>query len=831
MSIFNDQNTAAMRIFAFILFALLTVGLVVVLDRQLPAGGSKTPRLGYFLSPQYGFWQNAEPANESFDGEIKLTGLKGKVDVYMDDRLVPHIYAENDNDAYFAQGYLHAKFRLWQMEFQTHVAAGRLSEIVGEERVPTDRFFRRLGMVYGAEQTMKKVEANPVLKAGVEAYAAGVNAYIRQLRPEKLPFEYKLLSYKPEEWTPLKTYLFLMYMSYDLSGRGAVTDLQMTNAKNYFGYVDFAKLFPLTSDSLDPIVPKGTVYPAPSIVTREPAGADSGYFDNAVAATAPMQTAPDKDNGSNNWAVSGSKTKSGRPILCNDPHLGLNLPSLWYEVQITTPSHSTYGASFPGSPAVIIGFNENIAWGVTNAGRDVLDYYDIKFRDTTMNEYWFNGAWVKATHRREVIKVRGKPDQVENIALTVFGPVMYDKAYSNVSTAGKYLAIRWTALDPGNGLETFYDLDRAKDYNDYLAAISKWSCPGQNFVFASKTGDIAIKQQGAFVARWKRQGDFIMPGTDSAYMWQGIIPGSENPMMYNPPRGFVSSANQMVTDATYPYYLGAASNFPLYRGITINRMLTAMNGITPEDMQRMQMDNYNVFAETARPVLLRNMDMQRLTEEEKKYVSMMRDWNLRGDADANGATVFKCIWDSLETIVWGDEFRQNKLPMGWPDQSTLVESLIKDSAYAFADDITTKNKVETIQDDVMLAVKKAVVNLRYLENNRSLAWAKYKDTRVNHLLKLPSLSRLHLPIGGGTHMINATKDNHGPSWRMIVQLTDDIEAYGVYPGGQNGNPGSKYYDSFVDSWAAGKYYRLLFLKRSDASKHERIKWHITFTNS
>jgi penicillin amidase len=220
-----------------------------------------------------------------------------------------------------------------------------------------------------------------------------------------------------------------------------------------------------------------------------------------------------------------------------------------------------------------------------------------------------------------------------------------------------------------------------------------------------------------------------------------------------------------------------------------------------------------------------------LTEEEKKYVSLMRDWNLRCDADANGATVFKCIWDSLETVIWGDEFKQSKLPMTWPDPSTLVESLIKDSAYAFAYDITTKNKVETIQADVMLAVKKAAVNLRYLENNRSLAWAKYKDTRVNHLLKLPSLSRLHLPIGGGTHMINATKSDHGPSWRMIVHLTDDIEAYGVYPGGQNGNPGSRYYDSFVDSWAAGKYYRLLFLKRADASKHERIKWHITFTNS
>lgn len=820
-----------MRIVPFLFAGLLTAGLVTVLNMQLPAGGSKTPRLGYFLSPQQGFWQNAEPANTNFDGDLKLAGLKGKVDVYMDDRLVPHIYADNDLDAYYVQGFLHAKFRLWQMEFQTHVAAGRLSEIVGEERIPTDRFFRRLGMVYGAEKTMANMDQNPEMKATVDAYAAGINAYISALKPEQLPFEYKLLDYKPEAWTPLKTYLFLMYMAYDLTGRGAVTDLQMTNAKNYFGYEDFEKLYPNVEDSLDPIIPAGTAYGKPSVVPLVPKDIDSAYFHKNVASTAMAPMTPDKDNGSNNWAVAGSKTQSGRPILCNDPHLGLNLPSLWYEVQITTPTHSTYGASFPGSPAVIIGFNDSIAWGVTNAGRDVLDYYDLKFKDSTLQEYWYNGAWTKAGHRKEVIRVKGQPDQVENIAMTVFGPVMFDKAYKNVSTEGKYLAVHWTAHTPGNGLQTFYQLNRAKNYDDYMGAIDNWQCPGQNFVFASKTGDIAIKQQGAFVARWKRQGDFVMPGTDSAYLWQGIIPQSENPMIKNPERGFVSSANQMPTDSTYPYYLGAANSFPLYRGISINRQLSAMNNITPLDMQRLQMDNYNVFAEMARPVLLRYIDVNALDADEKKYVSMLENWNLRGDTAEKGATVFKCIWDSLEAEVWGDDFKKNKLPMTWPEPSTLLENLLKNFTYQFADNISTPDKTETMRDDVMAAVKKASRNLHYLESLNNLAWAKAKDTRVNHLLKIPALSRLHLPIGGGAHMINATKDVHGPSWRMIVHLTDDIEAYGVYPGGQSGNPGSRYYDMFIDSWATGKYYRILFMKKDAAAKHQQIKWHMTFTNS
>ncbi len=823
-----------MRIVPFLISGLCTVGLVAVLNMQLTTGTGKTPRLGYFLSPQHGFWQNAEPANTGFDADLKFSDLKGKVDVYMDDRLVPHIYAEQDIDAYYVQGFLHAKFRLWQMEFQTHVAAGRLSEIVGEDRLPTDRFFRRLGMVYGAEQSMANMEKNPEMKATVQAYSDGVNAYIQSLKPEQIPFEYKLLDYKPEAWTPLKTYLFMMFMAYDLTARGATTDLQMTNAKNYFGYDDFNKLYPNVQDSLDPIIPKGTAYGYPGIVPVAPKNVDSVYLNkNKIisGSTAMAPVVPDKDNGSNNWAVSGSKTKSGRPILCNDPHLGLNLPSLWYEVQISTPSHNTYGASFPGAPAVVIGFNDSIAWGVTNAGRDVIDYYDMKFKDSTLSDYWFNGDWVKAEQRTETIKIKGKPDLVEKIAITVFGPVMYDKAYKNASTDGKYLAVKWTAHAPGNGLQTFYELDRAKNYDDYQKAISGWLCPGQNFAFASKSGDIAIKQQGAFVARWKRQGDAVMPGTDSSYMWQGIIPADENPMMKNPARGFVSSANQMSTDSTYPYYLGAANSFPLYRGIIINRKLSGMNAITAEDMQHLQMENYNVFAEMARPVLVKFIDEKALSGDEKKYVDILKNWNLRGDASEKGATVFKCIWDSLETEVWGDEFSKNKLPMTWPDASTLLENLLKDSAYRFADNINTANKTESIRDDVMAAVKKASVILHYYEHEGKLEWAKSKDTRINHLLKIPALSRLHLPIGGGTHMINATKDMHGPSWRMIVHLTDEIEAYGVYPGGQSGNPGSKYYDTFVDSWATGKYYRILFIKKAAAAKSDKMKWHMTFTNS
>jgi len=823
-----------MRLLPLLASAVVTIGLTAVLNIQLPIGATKSPRLGYFLSPQHGFWKNAEKVNANFDASIVANELKGNVDVYMDDRLVPHIYADNDEDAYFVQGYLHAKYRLWQMDFQTRVASGRLSEIAGADKLSIDRFFRRLGMVYGAEQTEAYInEHNPVMKETIEAYSAGVNAYLKQLSPEDLPFEYKLMNYAPEEWTPKKTFLFLMFMSYDLTGHSAFDDLQLTNTRDYLGYDLFNTLYTNQQDSLDPIIPKGTLFAKPSITPIQPMGADIAYLkkqdSNLNASTiSNSPEAPDKNNGSNNWAVSGSKTSSGRPILCSDPHLGLNLPSLWYEVQITTPTHSTYGASFPGSPAVIIGFNDSLAWGVTNAGRDVLDYYELKFKDSTQKEYWFNGNWQATTNRQEIIKVKDSADVVENIAMTHWGPAMFDAHYQNPQSMGRNLAVKWSGHTASTGMETFYKLNRAKNFDDYLNAISLWKCPGQNFVFASKTGDIAIKQQGSFVARWDRQGDFIMPGQDSSYEWQGIIPNEENPMIKNPERGFVSSANQKSVDPSYPYYLGTASSFPLYRGISVNKRLNSMNQITTKDMQLLQTDNYNVFAESARPALMKFIDPTALSADASRMVNIMTSWNLYNNENEKGITVFDIIWDSVENAVWGDELAGANMSLTKPESFVLLDQMNKDSNWSIADNINTKNKIETLKEQVNLGVEKATKVLLDLEKEGKLSWVAFKATRVSHLTKIPALSRLNLPIGGGVNIINATTDVHGPSWRMVVHLTDEIEAYGLYPGGQSGNPGSPYYDTFINSWAAGKYYRLLFLPKEKLVANERTKWHMQF---
>ncbi|MEP7239189.1 MAG: penicillin acylase family protein [Ferruginibacter sp.] len=814
-----------MRILPFVASALITTGLVLVLNSKLVLPAP----LGALLSPQHGVWQNADPASENFNADLKFPQLNGKVDVYLDDRLVPHIFADQENDAYFVQGFLHAKFRLWQMELQTFAAGGRASEILGEKGLEHDREFRRLGMVYAAEIAEKEVEKDPVIKAECDAYTSGVNAYIETLTESTLPLEYKLIGYKPEKWTNLKTSLFLKYMSYDLAAHD--DDFEMTNAKSYFSANDFAKLFPSIQDSLDPIIPKGTIFDKQTVFPVAPANADSVYFNNRDLAVSET-VKPDRDNGSNNWAVSGSKTKSGAPILCNDPHLGLNLPSLWYEVQISTPTFNAYGVSFPGAPGVIIGYNDSCAFGFTNGGRDVRDYYEIKFKDDTRKEYLFNGDYHATRFRIDTIKIKNKPDFIDSVAYVQLGndwcPVMYDKSFSGGrNTNNKYYAVRWKAHDASNELKIFNMLNRAKNYADYSAAVTNLHTPGQNCVFACKNGDIALRTQGEWPAKWKSQGDFVMPGTDSSYLWQGMIPQDEVPHQYNPERGFVSSANQKpVDDNIYPYYLGR--DYPMYRGFEINRRLNAMTGITPQDMMALQTDNYNAPAAMLMPLLLKNMKEDGLSADEKKYLDYLKGWDLRNDVGSKGATVFELLWINLQDTVFNDEFSKAPKVIIRPFESSLLEGLIKDSAYKFLDNINTP-QIETLADDITAAFKKTAVALKKADSEGKLDWDKYKATEVNHLAKLAPFSRKNLPIGGGVHNINATKPTHGPSWRMVISLTAKTEAYGVYPGGQSGNPGSKYYDNFVDQWVAGKYYLLWMMTKAEAGD-KRVKAKMTFSN-
>lgn len=813
-----------MRIISFITGTVITIALIFVLNNKWGA----IPPLGKFLSPQQGFWQNAEAIDVNRNENFSFKNLKGKVKVYLDERLVPHVFAQNDEDVYFVQGYLHAKYRLWQMEFQTFAAAGRVSEFLGNDPrfIRFDREQRRLGMVYAAENAVKAIEADTASKKYFDAYTNGVNAYINSLTESQLPVEYKLLDYKPEPWSNLKIALFLKMMSKDLAG--FERDLEFTNEKSVFSLAEMSMLYPQISDSSVPIVPKGTAFNAPGIIPVKPATADSLYFNKNTSLNVKEVNKPNPNNGSNNWAVSGKKTKNGAPILCNDPHLGLSLPSIWYEMQLTTPTMNVYGATFPGSPNVIIGFNDNIAFGFTNSSRDVKDYYYIKFKDASKKEYWFNNRWTPTKLRIDTIKVRGASTVYDTVAYTVFGPVMYDQSFTVDSTNNNAIAVRWAAHDPSNEGAMWLKLDRAKNYDDYLAAIKEFSCPGQNMIFASKNGDIAIWQQGKFPARWQGQGLYVMPGQDSSYMWQGYIPQQENPHIINPESGFIESANQRPVDSAYPYFI--PGNYFAPRGIIVSERLQQMQQITPQDMMKLQNSYYDVTASWMVPLFLKNIDENSVGATEKNYLNELKKWDYNDTPDSKATTIYRAWMDSLKNIVWGNEFSKIKGPVVRPDEETLIEILLRDSSSKFPDGIDTLHAA-TIGRQITQAFVQASKRLKEEEKKDSLLWWKRKNTSINHILKtiLP-FGRQGLHVGGWNNTINAITADHGPSWRMIVQLSNPTEAYGIFPGGESGNPGSRFYDNFVDDWAAGKYYTLWMMKESEANS-KRIIGTITFTNS
>ena len=773
------------------------------------------PPLGKLLSPTHGYLIDPELQGiQSGFSMVELGGLKDSVQVYFDDRMVPHIFASNDEDAYFVQGYLHARDRLWQMEFQTHFAAGRLSEIVGEKALVVDRTNRRLGMVYAAEKSLEEMEKDTLSFLAMNAYTAGVNSYIGTLEEKDLPLEYKILDYQPEPWSNLKSALLSKYMAKDLAGYD--DDFERTAVIATMGKEIFDLMYPNREDSLDPIIPKAFIPPFGKLTIQ--AVHDSSYFHPPMPDLIEREK-PDKANGSNNWALAGSKTMTGRPILCNDPHLKLRLPSIWYEIQITTPEYSCYGVSIPGAPGILIGFNEYVAFGSTNAMRDVMDYYEITFRDKSKSQYLYNGRWESTSSRIETYVIRDAKTQADTVFYTHFGPVVYDENFRGLkndhlrSNAGKFYAVRWKAHDPSNDIVSFLLLDRAKNYDDYRKAIARFSCPGQNLIFASASGDIAITQQGVFPAKWRYQGEFIMEGKDSLYEWQGMIPQDQVLTMKNPERGFVSSANQLPADPKeYPYFLGG--DYVYERGYRINQILRKLQKATVQDMIDLQNDNFNIRAHQIRGLLIETLKKRNFTNEADSYFHILERWNLYNDSASEGATVYSLLMDRLEQRIWGDELKKSQIG-SMPEHSTLIQNLLRNINFACVDNVLTP-QVETFDEQLSAAFLSIVPVLDELKKVGRLTWGKYKQTCVPHLMdikqNMSSLSRLDLNVGGGDGIVNATKKSHGPSWKMIVSLTSPVEAWGVYPGGQSGHPGNPYYDTGVGPWSEGKYFKLWFMK-------------------
>lgn len=810
---------------------LLPLIVTVLLIWLLDTSHGVLPTLGRFLDPVNGAMTAAEPVNKNFTRQLNIRGLQQEVTIDLEDRLVPHITAKNDHDLYLAQGYIHAYFRLWQMDMQTRAAGGRISEVAGKKALKFDQGQRRKGMMYAAERSLKAMEADPRTKAMLDAYTEGINSYISSLSFKELPLEYKLMNFKPETWTSLRSALLLKYMADDLTG--ASDDIAFTLLRDQLGAEQFDFLFPERMPGNAPVIPRGTKFdPASLQQPAYPGDSVWAHFNPSTVSTLlqPVRE-PESGIGSNNWVVSGKHTLSGAPILCNDPHLGLNLPSLWFEIQLTAPGINTYGASLPGAPGVIIGFNENITWGFTNNYRDVKDYYEITAdnRET----YWFNGKQTAFQKRPEHIIVKDSADVIDTVLYTVHGPVQYEPRFPDPAKTNKMLAMCWMAHRGTNELLAVYLMNRATDYTRFTEAIRYFQCPAQNFAYADKAGNIAMWGQGQFINKWQGQGKFVMEGKDNLTLWGQDIPMSENPHVLNPEQGYVASANQQVTDRSYPYwYNGSFSEFRSWR---INQMLDDRLHKTtaPVDivtMKKMQQDVHSILAQTVTYRLVTSAAATPLTALQQSYIDSFKRWNYDLAAHSQTAALFQVCWYYLYQRIWQDEFGGMKEPR-FPSAELTARLICSDTAKkcllgpSFPEDerssdhedfkymqvfFDDKKTPETETREAILAecFKKACDSIGKLNIRQ---WYAAKNTSLTHLAKIPAFSYTQLKTGGWGNTINAMKGNHGPSWRMVVEMGKTIEAYGIYPGGQSGNPGSVHYGDNVEKWVAGAYHPIRFV--------------------
>jgi len=747
-----------------------------------------TPAIGPLLSPFEGFWQNADAVEQpNVPVNIPIKAIRQAVVIRWDSSLVPHIEAQNQADLFFAQGYVCASLRLWQMDFITRAASGRLSEVLGNRALEYDKFQRRFGMCIAAEASRAQMVKNPTTRLAVERYTQGVNAYIAGLELRQLPLEYKILGYQPEPWTPLKTAYLLKYLSFSLTGH--TEEVALAKAKEQLGAVVFNVLYPSGQAWGPPVMPAGTSFSFKALIAPAtdtiPAlfGADLGHQANRA-------------NGSNNWVVSGSKTATGKPLLANDPHLGLQLPSFWIRMQLSAPGYHASGVTLPGAPGLIIGHNKAIAWGTTNTDADVLDLYKVSFAGP--DHYWYQGKKKAFTKKIETIKLTESNVVLDTLLITELGPVVYHTR-SNRADIPAGMVASWVAHKPSNDLACFLGLAKASNMKAARQALSHLSCPAQNFAYADTAGNIGMFIAGALPLRQKDEGKWAR-NLDKATVYR-FIPWAQNPYVVNPSQGFVQSANQASTGAGYPYYINWRQSEG-YRGQRIAERLQTMQGATIDSMAALQMDVKSLVAQRFLPLMLAGVGKGSTSGAQQDVLEALRSWNLRYDSDQIAPAVFDAWFIALQDTVW-DELKAKGYP--YPPHTQLQQVLTGGILANLFIDVQATKELETTSTVCKASLQKVYNQLmeKHGAAGKAWHWGRVKHTGITHMAMIPGLSESFLSVSGSKYNVNATSQNHGPSLRTVVSLTKPIQAYGNMPGGQSGNPGSTYYTTELQAWEKG----------------------------
>jgi penicillin amidase len=812
--------------------------------------GLPVPALGNFFHPQKGFWHNSRPklSEREEKRNLSLSHPLAKGSVHFDELGIPHIFAPGIASAAFLQGYVSAADRLWQMDISTRSTEGSLSEVLGTRTLARDSMQIRRGFRQAARNETDTMAVNfPEDLRVLEAYAEGINTWIDQLEPEDYPIEYKLLGHAPLRWSPYRTALLMKGMSQSLSSR--YTDAAADRTIKDLGEDVFNAFYPNHFPRDSPIVPDDGRYkkaaktlspneagmkrqgpvsrtslllkasPAPATSPYKPSGDDANGYD--AVSTEPYTLMPaHPDNGSNNWAVGPSHSNTRHPILASDPHLALTLPSIWYEIQITIPGVNARGVSLPGSPGIIMGFNDHIAYGETNVGHDVTDWFRIEWTDGSRTHYLLDGKKTPARIVTDTLLLKDSDPLIIRTPWTVFGPVPF--------TDGPYAdhAMRYLGHDaPGKSVRphtmagTFLGLMRAKNYDDYVQALKGYIDPAQNFIFAHKDGDIAIRPNGGFPLRAPGQsGRFTTPGNTLANNWRGYVPFAERPVHKNPTRGFVSSANQTTTGPNYPYpYTGG---FDEYRGRFINRYLARETTMNQRKMKELQLSSHSLLAEELTPLLIARINRRALTDEGHALLRLISEWDYRCEGESRAATLF----ERWRTKVYDLTFDEMPADSGYlrPETWKLNELLKKDARNAIFDIQSTVDFKETAATLTQRAFDEIEEDLA---GKQPKIWAEYRNTYVRHLGAIPGFGSDLIRTGGARFTPRSLSNNHGASWRMVVELGPAPRAWGTLPGGASGDPASEFYDNCLSDWENGRYHELIRWKdEEEATRKATSSW-------
>lgn len=751
-------------------------------------------------------------AKPVYDGTISLKGLDEEVRVFFDERGMPHIYANTEKDLYYTTGFLMARERLWQMDLIRRATRGTLSEIFGEDYIDTDLFLRSLCMTDKSKMILANSE--PEILLAIQNYCDGVNRYITDAG-RRLPPEFRVLRYRPEPWSPEDVANIIGYMGWDLASGNMSEDLFNYRLLKKHGEEYASVIIP------DWKADESYVFPLFSL--------EKELIDEAAL----LITAIEKlkvlgvvsFSGSNNWAISGSRTATGKPLLANDMHLGLNSPGIWIQMhQVVQGKLNVTGVAVPGQPFIVAGHNEKIAWGLTNLMVDDIDLY-LETIDTTENgTYLFNGSKMKMELREEIINVKGKGDVIRKLWFTHRGPVI--SGMRGINDAA--LSMRWSGYDLSDEIFTVYKLNRATSWDDFRNAISRFRSISQNFVYADTEGNIGLHTGGGIPIR-KGHGTIIRDGSTDEYDWTGYVPFDHLPFSFNPPGGFVSSANNKTVSDDYPYYVATSFAMP-YRINRIRQMIDNKEMVGTGDFMEMQTDQVSEYASLLVPVLLNAMsDVEIDDESEKQALAFLKDWDFDMSPDKEAPTVFEFCRMALAQELIADELGDLYTLLPGVYQDYYIFRIITKGPDEWVDNVTT-TEVETLEDIMRSSFSKAVSNLTAFtqkEEKSSWKWGDLHTMTLEHPMGSVSIiDRLfHLNsdtyrVGGSYHTVSpysyggGFKVNNGASQRHIYNTADWDDSYSIIPSGNSGVPSSRYYLSQTDWYVSGKFYRDHFTEKA-----------------